>query len=39
MGLQDDKDDPEHHKRVAERIFYNHDITNARGLDIAKKAN
>ena len=38
MGLQDDKDDPDKHKRLAERIFHNHDVTNARGQHIAKKA-
>ena len=38
MGLQDDQNDPEQHKRVAERVFHNHDVTNAKGLHIAKQA-
>ena len=38
MDLQDGKHDPDQHKRVAERIFHNHDVTNARGTYIASKA-
>lgn len=39
LGMQDAKDaDPDLHRRIAERIFHNHEVTQSRGLHVAKKA-